>query len=201
MNEHKLRTALLVVGLVVASVLVVVLGRQKGELIDRVEWLNGRIRDPYPGLYVPAVLLGSIDGDSVRLGQVPEGGLQMLFVFSTSCEYCKASVANWNLLASDWADQVNVQVYGISVQAPDETQRFVTEQEIGFPVVHLTDRKLRALYRAYVFPQTVILDADGIVRYARIGEVTAIAADSIRLAIEESVGIGFSLDVRSGGRG
>ena len=74
----------------------------------------------------------------------------------------------------------DVHVYGVSLQNAAETEAFVSEHGIGFPVVSLTDRKLRALYRSYLVPQTVVLDPEGRVKYARVGAVTEEAViDSI----------------------
>ena len=60
---------------------------------------------------------------------------------------------------------------GISTDSVRPTQSFVAEHDIRFPVVSFTDRKLRALYRSRVVPQTLLLDAEGIVTYARLGAV------------------------------
>ena len=52
------------------------------------------------------------------------------------------------------------------------------------PVVSFTDRRLRALYRAGITPQTLIVDAEGKVSYARVGALTEAAAiDSVLVGV------------------
>ncbi len=60
-----------------------------------------QFRDPYVGMYVPAVTLPSVTGDSVLLGGPSVGHVQILFVFTTTCQYCKASLPAWKRIASE----------------------------------------------------------------------------------------------------
>ena len=56
----------------------------------------------------------------------------------------------------------------------------MAEHDIRFPVVSFEDQKLRALYRSRVVPQTLLLDADGVVTYARLGSVEeTVVIDSV----------------------
>ena len=113
MDVSKFRTMVLVIGLAGAAVLVVVLASQKRDLLARIESLTTRIRDPYPGLYVPAVTLPSVSGDSVLLGQAPAGqGHQVLFVFSTSCEFCKVTLPAWKRIAGTFAATRRLRSWG-----------------------------------------------------------------------------------------
>jgi len=179
MNAGKYQTAILMVALLVASVLVVMLARQKQDLVARLERLTARLRDPHAGFYVPGVALESVDGDSVVLGQAAPGHTQVLFVLSTECDYCRASLPAWKSIASRTAHDATIEVYGLSLEGAAATRAYVTKHRIEFPVVSFTNQKLRALYRSNVFPQTLILDAEGRIEFARFGEVTSAARDSI----------------------
>jgi len=188
MDLARFRSIVLLVALAAATVLVVVLALQKRELSERVEGLTTRVRDPYPGLYVPAVTLPSLSGDSVSLGQTKPGHVQVLFVFSTTCEFCKESLPGWKRIAGELAGNSQITVVGISLDSVPATRRYVTEHGIELPVVSFTDRKLRALYRAWITPQTLIVDAEGRVSYARIGAVSdEMAIDSIIEAVPMSI--------------
>ncbi len=96
MDLAKFRSMVLVVALTVATVLMVALALQKRDLLARIESLTTQLRDPYVGMYVPAVALPSVRGDSVLLGGPPLGHVQVLFVLSTTCEYCKTSLPAWS---------------------------------------------------------------------------------------------------------
>ncbi len=184
MELTKLRSIVLVLALTAATVLMVALALQKRDLLARVEGLTTRIRDPYVGMYVPAATLPSVSGDSVLLGQAPHGQVQVLFVFSTSCEFYKASLPAWKRIAGELAGNARVEVVGISVDSVEATRRYVAEHGIDLPVVSFTDRRLRALYRAEITPQTLIIDAEGKVSFTRTGAVTETGAvDSIVNAV------------------
>ena len=168
MRLQKLYTSILVVALVAASVLVVVLAFQKRALMERQQELAARSRDPRPGFYVPAIDIETVTGDSVRLGESPNGGVQVLLVFNTTCEFCKASLPAWKKIASTLSQDSSIGVYGVSLQDLEEAVTFVSEQQIAFPVVSFSDRKLRALYRSQFVPQTLVLNSVGRVEYARL---------------------------------
>jgi len=189
MDLAKFRSMVLVVVLTAAAVLMVALALQKRDLLARIEGLTTRTRDPYVGMYVPAVTLPSVNGATVLLGQAPPGQAhQVLFVFSTSCEFCKASLSAWKRIAGKFAGNSQVEVVGISVDSVQVTREYVEEYGLEFPVVSFTDRKLRALYRAGITPQTLIIDAEGKVGYVRVGAVTeAVVIDSIVEAVPVSI--------------
>jgi cytochrome oxidase Cu insertion factor (SCO1/SenC/PrrC family) len=127
-----------VLALAVASSLVVVLALQKRDLVTRVETLTERIRHPYVGMYVPAVTLSAVTGDSVLLGGPPLGRVQVLFVFSTRCQYCKASLPAWKQIAAELAASERVEVVGVSLDSVDATRRYLGEHGIDLLVVSFT---------------------------------------------------------------
>ena len=180
MDISKLLSVILVVGLTVATGLVVVLALQKRQLLARIEELATRIRDPYVGMYVPSVSLPSVGGDTALIGQAHPGQVQLLFVFSTSCRYCKASLPAWKQIAREFSDDAGVVVVGISVDSVQVTREYAEEHELEFPVVSFTGPRLRALFHTVAFPQSIVVDAEGEVQYARLGAVTeGSAIDSI----------------------
>ncbi|UCD24386.1 MAG: TlpA family protein disulfide reductase [Gemmatimonadota bacterium] len=148
--------------------------------MTRIDTLTERIRHPYVGMYVPTVTLPAVTGDPVLLGGPPGGHVQVLFVFSTSCQYCKASLPAWKQIAAELAASEGAEVIGVSIDSVETTRRYLKENGIELPVVSLTDQRLRALYRAGITPQMLIVDARGRVSYARIGALTdGAAVDSV----------------------
>jgi peroxiredoxin len=180
MDVSRFRSTLLVTGLAAAAVLVVVLASQKRDLLDRIDALSTRIRYPFPGLYLPAVALPAVAGDTVVLGQASPGRAQVLFVFATTCQYCKASLPAWKQIAAQLAAIEQVEVVGISIDSVEPTRRYLAEHGIELPVVSFTEPRLLAMYRAGTTPQTLIIDADGRVGYSHLGAVTEpLVIDSI----------------------
>lgn len=189
MDVSRFRSTLLVTGLAAAAVLVVILASQKRDLLAHIESLTTRIRAPYVGMYVPAVTLPSVTGDSVLLGGAPPGHVQVLFVFSTRCSYCKASLPAWKRIAQEFSGNSQVEVVGISVDSVQATREYGQANGLEFPLVSLTASRLRALYRTVVFPQCILLDADGKVVYARLGAVTETSAVDSILQMSRSGGV------------
>ncbi|UCD24379.1 MAG: TlpA family protein disulfide reductase [Gemmatimonadota bacterium] len=108
------------------------------------------------------------------------GHVQILFVFTTTCQYCKASLPAWKQIAAELAASERAEVVGVSIDSVEPTRRYLVEHGIELPVVSFTDRRLLALYRAGTTPQTLIIDADGRVGYSHLGAVTdPLVIDSI----------------------
>ncbi len=105
------------------------------------------------------------------------------------CRHCRASLSAWNQIADHLGHGTGVQIIGISTDSILPTQSLVAEHEMRFPVVSMVDPKLRALYRSRVVPQTLLLDANGIITYARLGAVEGIVAiDSIMVQVDLAIG-------------
>jgi peroxiredoxin len=192
MRSSNLLTFVLVASLVAASGLVVKLSMQQRALVDRVSTLTTRVRDPYVGIYLPAVTLKSVAGDSVRLGEAPSGNAQVLLVFSTSCRFCRASLSEWKRMASQLRGPSGVEILGVSVDSAEVTQQYLVEHHLEFPVVSFTDGKLRALYRSNLMPQTLVIDAQGRVQYAHLGALTETSVTDSVIRVVRDVASGAS---------
>ncbi len=192
MRSSKVLTFVLVASLVAASGLVVKLSMQQRTLLDRVGTLTTRVRDPHVGFYVPAVTVESVAGDSVRLGEVPSGNAQVLLVFSTTCRFCRASLPQWRRMASQLSGLSGVEILGVSVDSAQVTQRYLVEHHLEFQVVSVTDRKLRALYRSNVLPQTLVIDEQGQVQYAHLGALTETSVTDSIIRVVRAVASGAS---------
>lgn len=174
------------VALAAAAVLVVVLGRQKSALVDENSRLRERILSPYPGMYVPSFRTATLDGAPVVIGEAPAGARQVLFVFTTTCQYCKATLPAWKRIAAEsrTAEGGKPAVLGISLDSVDVTRKYTADHKLTYPVAQLTDPKLIAMYRAGSVPLTLVLDEQGRTIHSRVGEISTPAAiDSVITAV------------------
>jgi peroxiredoxin len=170
----------LLIAVAASAVLIIALAREKQSLEARYGELAARIQHPYAGMYVPVVRAPSVRGDSFVIGEAAEGERQLLFAFSTTCGYCDASLASWEAIAARLAGEPGARVYGVSRDSLEATRAYVEDHGLTFPVVILNEPRLRALYRLQAVPQTLILNRDGRVVYARLGAVEGEAAvDSV----------------------
>jgi peroxiredoxin len=168
---------------ILAALLVVVLATQKRALERRVEDLTTRVNDPYPGFVVPEVTAETMAGDPVVLGLPDSGSLQLLFLFSTGCNQCEASLPAWSALYTAFDTDPRIDVIGVSLDSAHVTRTYAADHGLAFPAVTMTDRRMQVLWRARLLPQTRLIDALGRVQYVRLGRLTALEAiDSVRAA-------------------
>lgn len=174
------------VALALAAALVVWLGRDKQSLLAENAQLRERILSPYPGMYMPAFRTATLDGAPVTVGEAASGERQVLFVFTTTCQYCKATLPAWSRIAREARTPGGAAptVLGVSLDSVDVTRKYAAEHRLGYPVVRMADPKLVAMYRAGSVPLTLVLDEQGRTIHSRLGEISAPAAiDSVIAAV------------------
>ena len=147
--------------------------------------LNRKLREPWRGNAMATFSARAIQGDTVTVARVSVGTKQLVYVFTTRCAFCRRSnahiVALQNALDSAAAaGAVKVQVVGISLDSLAETERYVKEQALPFPVVRFPERKLRLIYKTQVVPSLMLLTDEGRVILGRLGVFeTTTAYDSL----------------------
>jgi len=178
---------LLPLALGLACVLVVVLALQNRALGRKQSDLVLRTASPHPGLFVPTASLRSLDGEHVTIGEPRPGGQQILFVFTTTCQYCLASLPAWESIATRArSTRPGVEVYGVSLDSVDATRQYVATHSLSYPTVLFPPGKLPSLYRTRNVPLTMIIDADGRVAYARVGMLSEqTVVDSVLAAMTQ----------------
>ncbi len=139
---RRLGTLLPLLGLAAAAVLVVVLALKVRELNERYARLYERIRYPYAGMWVPTFRAATLAGDSVTIGETPEGRRQVLFFFTTTCPYCKSTLPAWKELTAtlDTLSAPQVEVYGVSLDSVGATREYAVEHELPYPVLFFPRR-------------------------------------------------------------
>lgn len=179
---------LMPIALGLACILVVVLALQNRKLTQRHNDLLLRGILPRPGLFVPTASVSSLDGAQVTIGEPKPGGTQLLFVFTTTCPYCRASLPAWESIAARARSSgPDNEVYGVSLDSLDLTREYVRAHKLSFPTLLFPPGKLPTLYRTANVPVTMIIDAAGRVAYARVGVLTEPAAvDSVLAALKQA---------------
>lgn len=185
MEKKSLARIVVTAGLLAAVALVVVLSVQNRSLRAEYAALYRRASEPHAGMYAPTFRAVAISGESVTVGKAAGGGRQVLFVFTTTCPYCLASLPSWREIAAavDTVRQPSVRTYGISLDSAEATRAYVRQHKLGFPVVGFPERKLVLLYRARAVPLTMVLDSAGRVLYSRLGVVDGRALIDSVLAV------------------
>jgi peroxiredoxin len=175
---------MLVAALVAASCLVVVLSQRYRELSGDYQKLRVQATLPHAGTTVPTFRTATLQGRLVVVGELADSAArQVLFVFNTTCPFCRASIPVWQRLADSLGRLGGVQVLAISLDPGDTTEHYVAEHAVRYPVLTFPQRKLKRLYRAVAVPQTVVLDWRGTVLYAKVGILDSRSLDSVYTAV------------------
>jgi peroxiredoxin len=172
MYAPRRTTALLAIALLGLAGLVVVLGKRQIALNRAYAELRRLSSTPHKGYGVPAFLAHTLTGDTVTVGEVADSSArQVLFVLTTTCPYCRASLPVWALLADSLArvSGRHVRVVALSLDSLRRTNAYAAEHQLRYSVATFPSEKLRRLYRAGDVPQTVVLDAQGEVLYSHLG--------------------------------
>lgn len=163
---------LMAVALLAASALIVVLATRHQRLTEAYRILRLRTSLPSAGAVVPTFRARTLAGDSITIGEGPDPlAKQVLFVLTTSCPFCRQTLPTWARIADSVSTlrQGQVVVAAISLDSLGLTQDYVRQHQLGYPVVLFPTKKLRRLYRASAVPQTLVLDHEGRILYARTG--------------------------------
>jgi hypothetical protein len=105
----------------------------------------------------------------------------LLYVFSTDCFSCDASVELWNEVFRELGESGNVTVRGISRSGLDDVKTFVNRNRAGFPVYRYDCPPDFDVFTS--LPQTVLLDKSGQIVFSRSG----IPNDSLKNKILEVI--------------
>jgi peroxiredoxin len=185
MAVRRLVPWVLAVTLVLACALVLLLAKRVRDLSADYRQLRLLSTLPHAGTVVPTFRTATLAGDSITVGETADSGeSQILYVFNTSCPYCRAIIPIWEQIADSLKRLKRpVQVLAISLDSADTTRRYVAEHALPYPVLTFPQAKLKRLFRAGTVPQTVVLDSRGTVLYARTGTLDSVSLDSVYAAV------------------
>lgn len=165
-------------GLVAATTMVILLAREVRSLRADARLESEREQYMLTGAYVPRLELAALDGRRVVIGEPSPGSREVLFVYDTSCGFCRATLPAWNDIAEEAASQ-GFSVYGLSLDELDGAAKYSAEHDLRFLTLLLDSDRIKALLRAQAVPQTIVVDANGLVVLARPGVLSEAATDSI----------------------
>lgn len=189
------RTSVLVIAALAAAFLVVVLSWQNRALrLERRE-LAARVRQPYPGMFVPSLTAAGIDGAPIGIGTAATE-LQVLYFFFPGCPHCAASSSTVNTLAERLARETGGQVpmIGVGNASPDDLRSYAQAQRLAFPIAAVADQRTLALFRASAVPLVLVVDRNGRVHHSALGEFVRVEqVESVLAAVR--AGRGASIPV------
>lgn len=187
-RHPRLMTILVFVALLMSVALLIRVAQGKRYAERSWSDLYERAMYAHTGMYVPTYSALATNGDSIRLGDVPPGTRQLLYFFTTTCPYCRASVPTWKALAEKAAGRSDVAVFGVAVDSSSALDDYLVKHGLTYPVVRMASARYARLFRAGGVPLTMVVDPGGQVSYARRGEFSsAILADSVLVALDREL--------------
>jgi peroxiredoxin len=130
-----------------------------------------RSRLPQTGDPAPEFQLTTLDGRNVSLSGL-RGKVVMVHFWATWCPPCVEELPTLDLLARSIAGS-GFEVLAISVDegGPDAVREFMTKNKLSLPVLLDQDKAVAGRYGTFKFPETYIVDRQGIIRNKIIGAV------------------------------
>lgn len=128
---------------------------------------------PRVGARVPRFEARTLAGDSLVPFQ-PSSGVRLLFVFNTSCEFCKASMpalAEIQSRINAESSPIPSRLLAIGLDSIPALTRYAVEHSMSTPVVPM-DQVDAQMSRLSVVPVLLAVDSSGMVQYARVGGLT-----------------------------
>lgn len=120
----------------------------------------GLAGQPAPDFTLPA---GA--GPNVRLSE-HRGEVVVLSFWSSGCGACRQQLQALGRSVGTYAS-AGLVLYGVSVDdRPLVAQQFARDATFGFPLLLDTDKSVARAYQVDALPMTVLIDRNGVVRYA-----------------------------------
>ncbi|HEX6587854.1 MAG TPA: TlpA disulfide reductase family protein [Longimicrobiales bacterium] len=135
------------------------------------------------GAPAPAYAAPTLDGDTVALADL-RGAPVLVNVWATWCMPCREEMPELQAIQDEFGGG-GLRVVGVSIdqkRAGAEIRRFIDEHAIAFMILHDPASRVAQTFRTAGVPETVLIDANGVLRARWIGQVDA---DDIRPALRE----------------
>jgi peroxiredoxin len=176
---------------ILLSVIVVLMGleiislvRQNRQLRSLVAESRRTIKALAPGDTVPSFVGRDIYGNTISIQYTPTQPHTLLVWFSASCPACEDNLSFWNELYQGYSTDL-VHFLGMGVGDSAEIQAVAADFGIKFPVVCANDPFYREAYRGNVYPQTLLISPEGVVRDTWVGSLQQEQKDSIITALAQ----------------
>jgi peroxiredoxin len=157
-NRHRVR--LLLAALTVITLLILILGCESSSSAVTT------------GSQAPDFKLTTLDGRQVKLSDF-KGKVVVLNMWATWCGYCRVEMPDIEAAYQKNRDQ-GVVVLAINAQeGSSEVSQFVKDEGLSFPILLDPDGTVNRAYHVSALPTTFFIDGEGIVRFSRMGQMSA----------------------------
>ncbi|MDF2535288.1 MAG: alkyl hydroperoxide reductase [Bacillales bacterium] len=117
------------------------------------------------GKEAPNFSLKNMQGQIVKLSDY-KGKKIMVNFWATWCPPCKEEVPEIEKFHKDNPDII---ILSVNIDTTKDIQGFIDEYQMTFPVLLDDNKEVSESYGTYKIPETFFINADGIVKYKRVG--------------------------------
>lgn len=165
-------------------------GRSLGQARENVSTLLEESAAIPRGYFAPVIETVDQEGEKVVLGSL-DTEAAIYLVFDVECPFCEQIAPFWRELVDRYDSDEDVRVIGVSLDSAPAAIAFLKKHDLLMQTAITPDKRTRDIHRFHGVPQTLVLNADGLVRFSRVGVVEgAAAADSLHAVIDELTGSG-----------
>lgn len=124
---------------------------------------------PQLGELAPDFNLRNIDGSgNVRLSDL-RGRPVLIMFWSPICGYCKQMFPSMIASYPGWVKKYNIEILSVGYSwTPSDVKNVAAQYKLNFPVL-LIDGATEGKYGVRAVPAFYLVDADGFIRYTKIG--------------------------------
>mgnify|MGYP001620190070 FL=1 len=185
MNAPDRSTVTAVFALLLAAA-VLTLGVRNRALQERNRGLVQRFTEPHAGMLIPSFAAATVRGDMAVVGSPTGDTRQVVFFFTTTCSYCRASLDKLRDLSTEL--KRTPQTYGelvmVGLDSTAAVRRYADSLQLPMPVLMIPSQRLALLYRVRAVPQLMVLDSAGRAVFTRAGPLlTQASLDSVLASI------------------
>jgi peroxiredoxin len=118
----------------------------------------------------PALELKDLRGETHRLADY-RGKVVLVNFWATWCDPCREEMPSMERLRGSLAGRP-FEVLGVNLgESPSRIERFLEKLPLSFPLLLDRDSAVSKAWRARILPASFLVDREGRVRYAHVGEL------------------------------
>jgi DsbE subfamily thiol:disulfide oxidoreductase len=111
---------------------------------------------------------------------LPKGKVVLLNFWATWCPPCREEIPSLVMLQRKFADK-GLAVVAVSVDKnADDVISFARQYDLSFQILHDPDAAVSQEYGVYKYPETFLIDRNGIIRQHLIGAVNWMSAPALQ---------------------
>lgn len=109
---------------------------------------------------LPSLSGSDLDGNSVDIRYGADVPPTLLIWLSPSCHICRENLSFWKSLYGNHKS-ARFRFLVLCSGTVEEARAYVTQNQLNFPVVSMTNDSLVSAYNGYVLPQTALISPSG----------------------------------------